>query len=129
MEIQNQSGPGPRSRRAQDIDLAFDPTRSNREAIRKTIERLESTATTRAGGGDADRIGPRAEPRDRVDVSEQGRRLAAAQDDPAAAQERVDELRRRYAEGRLVTGEKIELAAEKMLEMGSFGGAAKLLDE
>ena len=117
MEINDKPVQNPRPSSRVSGDLPIDITRPMREGIQKFRDTFEpkvlEDAATRA------RTAQRAA--DRIEVSEEARRLAAAEGDGATEditdtrRTRLEELRAALLEGRLHTPERIERAAERML--------------
>ncbi len=105
MEINNQPIQGPRPNRRSINEPSIDITRRNRESIEQVAQDFEDAQYST----------------DRIELSSEGQALAAGQvkADEAktkdAHQEKVQELKRQYLDGKLNTPERVEKAAHKML--------------
>lgn len=105
MEINNQPIQGPRPNRRSISDPTIDITRRNRESIQQVAQDFEDAQYSA----------------DRIELSSEGQALAAGQakvDESkaeAAHQEKVQELKQLYLEGKLNTPERVANAAQKML--------------
>ncbi|MBL8858649.1 MAG: hypothetical protein JNL28_09105 [Planctomycetes bacterium] len=109
------SGP----RKVQDGELTVDITRPNRQmneaAFKEVEERRAHDAEARAK--EAARIAARP---DRIEVSSEARLMlarseAGRRDEAVEHKQRVADLREQYLEGKLVTQERVEKAAESIL--------------
>jgi hypothetical protein len=110
MEINNQPIQGPRPNRRSNNESPIDITRLNREAIQRSTDELYQAQYST----------------DSIQLSQEGQALAASTaKDTAKAdetrkaeqahQEKVQDLRQKYLEGKLNTPERVDRAAEKML--------------
>jgi anti-sigma28 factor (negative regulator of flagellin synthesis) len=112
----NNTTPG--NRPLPDGELAVDITRPNRQmndAVFKEIEarrvrEAEERAKEAARSTRPDRVEVSADARLMLARSEAGKR-----DEAAERKERVEELRQQYLEGKVVTNERVEKAAESLL--------------
>ncbi|MDZ4772271.1 MAG: flagellar biosynthesis anti-sigma factor FlgM [Planctomycetota bacterium] len=108
----------PPNRPLPDGELAVDITRPNRQlndaVFKETEARRVHEAEQRA------RESMRSLSPDRVEVSSEARLMlarneASRKDEATERRERTAELRQQYLEGKLVTNERVEKAAEKLL--------------
>lgn len=111
----NNTTPG--NRPLPDGELAIDITRPNRQlndaVLKETEARRLQEAEQRARES-------RAKSPDRIEVSSEARLMLARneaghKDEATERKERTAELRQQYLEGKLVTNERVEKAAEKLL--------------
>ena len=122
MEVTNPSNQGPLPVRRTAPDERIDITRVNREGIQDATVDISEIRAPREpyrleGQRGTEDSEAGHEKRDSIQLSEEGRRMLAAekQDVDAKREERVQDLTRLYREGVLNTRERIERAAAGIL--------------
>jgi hypothetical protein len=124
MEVTSTSNSGPLQPRRSSADDRVDITRHNRDGIEEaTVDIAEIRAPQEPWGlrhkTRSDETGSETPQRDRIELSDEGRRLLAKESETASAEaerkERVAELERSYREGTLNTRERIDRAAASLL--------------
>ncbi len=116
----NNSTPG--NRPLPDGELAVDITRPNRQMNEAAVKEIEARRAqdSEERAREAAREASRKTAPDRIEVSSEARLMLARsqgsqKDEATERKERTSELRQQYLEGRLVTQERVEKAADSML--------------
>jgi len=123
MEVTSSNNQGPVAPRRQVDAERIDITRINRDGIRdatEDISEIRAPLEPYALRGKRQATETDADGGDRIELSEEARKLLAhEQAKPAAAEDareaRLAELRQMYVEGRLNTRERVDQAASEML--------------
>jgi hypothetical protein len=124
MEVTSTSNQGPIQPRRGNADERIDLTRVNRDGIHDATEDIaeirapQEPYSVRAQRHVAEEAASRSNA-DRIEVSEDAKRLLAANqsadETDKARVDRVEELRKQHAEGRLNSRERVERAAFELL--------------